>query len=518
MINARPSVVRNQTVITVALWTLALSAAWYVGGFIARDDLNAIAYSLIVLVICVIGMAILRNWRSGFYVFVVWLLFEDLARKYMGNSTIMFFGKDLLVGITYVSFLIAVHRGRAARFRPPFLVFFGMFLLLSAIQVFNPNSPNVLYGLLGMKVDFYYFPLIFVGYAVIQGDEDLKQFFVFNLWFASIISFLGIVQAIVGPSFLNPTTLAPELRSLSNVEREVHSTGQLVFRPSSIFVSDGRYAWYVLLMWFLAAGLLGFSLLRRGKADKIVYLALGLLTGATLLSGSRTTFVVLSTSFLVFAGAFLWGAPWKWRQSNRLVRATRRVFAFGGLGLLLLLLVFPEAIGARLDFYSETLLPRSQYSELVGRGRDYPTVEFEKAFSQPNWILGNGIGTISLSTQYVARLLGERPPSIGVESGWGNLMLELGVLGVVLWLLWTLVALLFCWKVVRSLRKTVYFPIGFAIFWFAFLLLVPFSYNGMTAYQNYIYNAYLWLLLGILFRLPILAGRPGMAQASANES
>ena len=509
---------KNQALVSVVVWLMGLFVAWKIAGWVAAGEMGSLEYAALGISLCAISVAIFNNWRSGFYIFIVWLLLEDLARKYMGNSTAMFFGKDLLVGITYISFLIALHRRKAAKFRPPFLVFFGMFLLLGAVQVFNPNSPNVLYGLLGMKVDFYYFPLIFVGYAVIQRDEDLKQFFVFNIWLASIISFLGIIQAIVGPSFLNPTTLAPELRTLSDVEREVHSTGQLVFRPSSIFVSDGRFAWYVLLMWFLAAGLLGFSLLRRGKADKIVYLALGLLTSAAVLSGSRTTFVVLSTSFLVFAGAFLWGAPGKWRQSNRLVRATRRVFAFGGLGLLFLLLVFPEAIGARLDFYSETLSPRSQYSELVERGRDYPTVEFEKAFSQPNWILGNGIGTISLSAQYVAKLLGERPPSIGVESGWGNLMLELGVLGVVLWLLWTLVALLFCWKVVRSLRKTVYFPIGFAIFWFAFLLLVPFSYNGMTAYQNYIYNAYLWLLLGILFRLPILASRPGMAQASANES
>jgi hypothetical protein len=43
------------------------------------------------------------------------------------------------------------------------------------------------------------------------------------------------------------------------------------------------------------------------------------------------------------------------------------------------------------------------------------------------------------------------------------------------------------------------------IFWYAFLLLLPLTYEGMQAYQDFILNAYLWLLLGVLFRLPKLA-------------
>jgi hypothetical protein len=42
------------------------------------------------------------------------------------------------------------------------------------------------------------------------------------------------------------------------------------------------------------------------------------------------------------------------------------------------------------------------------------------------------------------------------------------------------------------------------IFWYAFLLLLPFTFQGMQAYQDFVLNAYLWLLLGILFRLPTL--------------
>ena len=92
-----------------------------------------------------------------------------------------------------------------------------------------------------------------------------------------------------------------------------------------------------------------------------------------------------------------------------------------------------------------------------------------------------------------------------MENGWGTLILEMGILGPILWIIWTCSLLYFSWKIVRQLRGTIYFPVALSIFWYAFLLLVPFSYNGMAPYQNYVMNAYLWLLIGVLFRLPHLA-------------
>jgi len=43
------------------------------------------------------------------------------------------------------------------------------------------------------------------------------------------------------------------------------------------------------------------------------------------------------------------------------------------------------------------------------------------------------------------------------------------------------------------------------IFLYALLLLLPLTFMGSQAYQDFILNAYLWLLLGVLFRLPKLA-------------
>jgi hypothetical protein len=70
------------------------------------------------------------------------------------------------------------------------------------------------------------------------------------------------------------------------------------------------------------------------------------------------------------------------------------------------------------------------------------------------------------------------------------------------------------WKVVRKLKGSPWFPLGFMIFWYAFLLLIPFTFQGMQAYQDFVLNAYLWLLLGILFRLPKLAEAAQLTHAA----
>ncbi len=81
---------------------------------------------------------------------------------------------------------------------------------------------------------------------------------------------------------------------------------------------------------------------------------------------------------------------------------------------------------------------------------------------------------------------------------------EMGIVAPSLWILWTASVLYYSWKVARRLRDTRLFPIAFAIVWYAFMVLYVFTYAGLMAYQNYVSNVYLWLLLGILFRLPDL--------------
>jgi hypothetical protein len=299
--------------------------------------------------------------------------------------------------------------------------------------------------------------------------------------------------------------LAPELETLGNLTRFSPITHQAVPQPTSVFVSTGRFASYIIVVVILALGASAYLLVTRRRGAAYGLLAVGIAAVATVQTGSRGSLIYVSMSMLVLSAGFLWGAPSRWGQARTLVKAMRRAFLVSAVGLFFMIQFFPSSIGASWAFYSETLSPTSSASELQNRTWAYPLDNLKTALQHPRWLYGDGTGTASLGMQYVAKILGQPPIGFWVENGWGTLILEMGILGPILWIIWTCSLLYFSWKIVRQLRGTIYFPVALSIFWYAFLLLVPFSYNGMAPYQNYVMNAYLWLLIGVLFRLPHLA-------------
>ena len=290
--------VRSQALIGFSLLVLGVWVAYEIGGKIAAGDMNSLAFITLGFIICVVAVTILRNWRAGFYSFLAWLLFEDLARKYMGNSTALFFGKDVLAFLTYLSLFAAIRAGREKSFRPKFLLFLAIFVWLGLIQIFNPNSPHVLYGILGFKVYFFYVPMMYVGYALIRTDEDLRKFLVVNAVLAGIIAGLGITQAILGHSFLNPSNLAPELRELGELDKYSPLTNQILSLPSSVFVSSGRFANYLIIAVILVLGSSGYLLLYTQRSRKLIFAVTAIVGAAILLSGSRGAVVYGAASAL----------------------------------------------------------------------------------------------------------------------------------------------------------------------------------------------------------------------------
>jgi hypothetical protein len=215
----------------------------------------------------------------------------------------------------------------------------------------------------------------------------------------------------------------------------------------------------------------------------------------------------VAATALMMTAAILWGAPRRWGQGRRLVSALRYAFVGAGLGLILLVQFSPKIFGANWAFFAETMSPTGSGSELEYRVLEYPLINLKLAFEHPDWLLGYGTGTDSLGGQYIAELL-HAPRHYDVESGIGTLIVEMGILGPILWLGWVCTLLVTAWRIAKRLRQTPYFPVAFGIFWYAFILLIVMTYMSMNAYQNFVLNAYLWVMVGILFRLPYLAQLP----------
>lgn len=515
----RKSPVALLLAVAVFLW-----GAYELAQYVIAGDFYDLAYVGIGTVVLVSFSAMIGHWRTGLFIFIGWLFFEDFARKYLGNNMVIYFAKDVLVAMVYLSFFLAYRQHRVQSFRLPFRLPLLLFFWFGVMQMFNPASTSIFFGILGMKLYFYYVPLIFVGYALIDKESDLQRFFPYLLGLSFVVALLGIAQSVLGHTFLNPTIIADDIRDLSTNYRVAPISGVIVYRPTSVFVSAGRFAFFLVPAWLLAFGYGGYLILRTRKGRILTLLTLGTITAAIAMAASRGTLLWTAGSAVVCVIAFLWGCPWQRGQLVRLLRSFQRAIIIGIICVAIAGVLFPDELKNRFTFYWETLSLSSPASELVDRTSAYPIQNFLYAFGSPRWPYGYGIGTASLGTQYVTRIFRVPLPAFYVESGYGTLVVELGIVGLFLWMVMAFAIVISAWKVVLKLKGTIWFPIGFVIFWYAGLLLFPYTYTTLSPYEDFILNCLLWLSLGILFRLPSLASyvhskspSPGAAYATGTD-
>src|SRR6266480_7225835 len=483
------------------IMALIALAAYECASLIVEDNLLTLYRVGLVVLGLVTLVAILKDWRNGVYAFVAWIAVEDLIRKYLGNNMIVYFVKDFFALALYLSFLIARRATLTKLYRPPFLITLSLFFWYCLIQALNPASTSIFYGLMGLKLCFFYAPLLLVSHALVDSEKELRRFFFFNSVLILVVAGFGIAQSILGPTFLNPQMIQEDIRTLSTLYRVSPVTGLVAYRPTSFFVSTGRFQNFLVLSWVLALGFGGFLLMRKQNGRLLGFTTVGIVAAASLMAGSRGVFLWTLASAMVVAPAVIWGASWAGEQRIRVMRAIQRAAVFVAIALAILVGIFPQEVASRLAIYTETLSPYSSQSELGFRSQEYPLQNFVAAFDFPRWPYGYGIGTASLGGQYVTRLMHAPPMNIGVENGYGQLVIELGIVGLLLWILLTYKITHSAWQAAKNLKGTVWFPIGFAIFWYAFLLAFPLSFYGFIAYQDFVLNAYFWLMLGMLFRV-----------------
>src|SRR5258708_3863225 len=269
--------------LTLAAFVGVLFLAYEVAQLVLEGDISALVMSGMGFVGLAVVVAILNDWRRGLYLLLGWILFEDLFRKYLGNNMAIFFTKDVLTIVLYIAFFAARRDRLGKKFKLPFLIPLLIFIWFGVIQMFNPASSSIFYGILGMKVYFLYVPLVFVGYSLIESDVDLRKFFSFNMALFLIVAALGIAQSILGPKFLNPTVIQEDIRELSTLYRTAPISGLMAYRPNGVFVSAGRFENFLNVAWVLALGYGGYLLLLRRPGRALAVVAPAVDGGASIL-------------------------------------------------------------------------------------------------------------------------------------------------------------------------------------------------------------------------------------------
>ncbi|HEY4798925.1 MAG TPA: hypothetical protein VII99_07605, partial [Bacteroidia bacterium] len=290
---------RNHSIASII--ALGVVTAYLLSGYIVNDQILELEFVAVGVVVCVLIVVILNNWRRGLMIFLVWLLFEDLVRKYLGNNMAVYFGKDVLAAVFYLSFFAAIRKQRAQIFQPPFRLPLLFMIWFGVVQIFNPGSPSIFYGLMGFKMFYFYVPLMLVGYSLFNSEQELRRFFFLNLVLILIISSLGVAQAILGHTFLNPTVIQEDIRELATLYRRSPITGLSSYRPTSVFVSTGRFANFLGVSWLLSLGFTGYLLFRQRQGRIFLFVVVVVTGSALLLSASRGSFMWTFINSFVFS-------------------------------------------------------------------------------------------------------------------------------------------------------------------------------------------------------------------------
>src|SRR6266567_9055676 len=106
---------------TIFIFVVGLLGAYGVSEFMVANDWTGLSLVVIGIVGLVFAVKILNNWRHGLYIFFGWLFVEDFARKYLGNNMAIFFAKDFLVVLVYISYYVTRKRkAQRVTFTVPF--------------------------------------------------------------------------------------------------------------------------------------------------------------------------------------------------------------------------------------------------------------------------------------------------------------------------------------------------------------------------------------------------------------
>jgi hypothetical protein len=357
----------------------------------------------------------------------------------------------------------------------------------------------------GLRLDFFYVPLVAVG-AVLSRDRKVVYRLLLTIaLLGAAAAVMGIAQSILGPSFLAPSGITPGLDNLGTARKTLG--GETFVRPSGPFVDPGRFGHVMLVA--MAAGLAA-VVMRQGRQRLLPAAAVALCAGGAIVSGGRTPVIIAVALLLITILAPLY-ADRRPNFGRAIILAIVTFITIAAIAALA-----PVVLRTRTDFYTETLDPRSSNNEWTSRWISYSGDALEGLTY--GGLIGQGTGEESLGKQYIVN--GGRS-NVGlylVESGYGSLATEWGVIGIMLWIYFV-----FSWlgHGVFSVRRSRGSPLGAPVFvlqgWNMILLLVMF-FAGLQVFQNYLTNAFLWLFSGIIFAAPLVGERDRALEVAARSA
>jgi hypothetical protein len=431
--------------------------------------------------------AIFHRWRCGVYGVFVWLFVGDMIRRLIPGQppAVMLIG-DILLVITFCSFFFRIMIRGKGLWMPPFVITLLLFVAIVVINILNPNSPGILFGIIGLRSYLWYVPLLFLGYYMFTTEDQLLRFCRVLVYAAIPLLVFAVIQYMFHDSaiaLLRPFEAGHQDRSFSLVEAAV------VRKISSVFGDAQRYAMVSMFLFFL-----GMAVYLRSPNSKLLLRAAIMCSFlGVIISASRAAFILSLMGFIAFYLLAL--RPGSFHLGTRTVKT-----------VLLVVLMLPVLLFAIFRYGGDVgLLQVSAFYFAIVERIPWMFGDIGGVFTEVSY-WGHGTGAMSQGLHYIsggeewyAKQLALRRG--GFESGISKLVFELGIPGLMLfYLLWGSVL----YKIANELKKinSFYFKnIAIAVGIFLSLVLVRFSFIHHQVLGDAAILTIIWFFTGVVFGL-----------------
>src|SRR2546421_2143947 len=174
-----------------------------------------------------------RYWQRALFAVFVLMVFEGALRKWAFPSAQaqLYLVKDVILLAVYLGFLLDSQKKLPSPKGVGLIkIVLGIGFVFGCIEVFNPNSPSILVGLMGVKTYFLYAPVAFILPYAIKSREHLFVLIRRYLIMAIPVAVLGFVQIMAGPAsslnvYVNYSEDTPTMLSYFGREDFVRTTG-----------------------------------------------------------------------------------------------------------------------------------------------------------------------------------------------------------------------------------------------------------------------------------------------------
>lgn len=434
--------------------------------------------------------------------YFAWLTVEDLVRKLWGNDMTVYFAKFvlLLVIIAHLLLLQSWCRNPIPRAVAVPMTLWTLFVLVNSL---NPNLVHPLESLFGIHADLLYLLVFFAaGYWFVKSQRDAVLVLVPSFLFLIFPTVVAVLQQIYGPQYLNVEVLEDtELRPI--LERDIPGLSQHMIQVSSVFVDPGRFAGYSGLMFWLAIAT-GIFFHHSKGIKTIAWMGTGMAAMDVLLAGNRRVLVTcIAVGVILVLQAVIRAQEGAWRRLGWLARHSLPWALLAGIAFSLLYFTVPSSVERARAWFVNTLLGAEERpSEISERVPGY--VE-QLSMISAQGLFGHGTGSVALGRQYLERRFGIRITPPESENGFADKAFAYGLIGLAIWL-WLLTAMLGAlWKAGKAVKDAprywfISIVFSYALFWFTAVQLLG------SSLQDYLFQSYFWLWVGMALRCPHWAG------------